>query len=337
MSTYTATPYHPSRDRQTVQRGPAGLVGLLWLVRRQHRAAFLTFIAVTAVAVGLMAYLRADLMDFLAHQKGGTPTAENSESFETHANHLWRMGEYLGYLPLLVGVFIGAPLFAGDLETGTARLVTAQSVSRTRWIATKLGLTAAVVAALTGLLSAVFGWWWKPVSHDEIMSFTSGTFFDTTGIVPVALALLAFSAGAAVGMVLRRTLVSMVVTLGVVAAVQSVWGYFRLDLGTIVTAESRGNAGSDLPSPELPSGAVEMSHGYLAGSGEHLSWLTCVGETEDAARTSCHQAGDIVGLWIDYLPISQMSTMQWLGAAILLPLAAALTAFTFYRGTKQPL
>ncbi|AXG79567.1 ABC transporter permease [Streptomyces paludis] len=322
-----------------VQRGPARLAGMLWLVWRQHRAAFLTLIAVTAVAVGLMAYLRADLMGFLASENTSAPTPDQTDSFESHAQRMWSVGEYLGYLPLLIGVFIGAPLFAGDLETGTARLVTAQSVSRTRWIVTKLALTGVVVAALTALLSAVFGWWWRPVSHRDTMSFTSGTFFDNTGIVPVALALLAFSVGAAAGLVLRRTLVSMVATLGIVAALQVVWSRFRLDLGTILTAESRGTAGQELPDPKLPSGAVETGEGtgFLTGSGERLDWMTCLSETEDTARTACLQAKDIVGLWKDYLPISQMPTMQYLGAAIILTLTAALTTCILLRGRKQPL
>ena len=45
--------------------------------------------------------------------------------------------------PALIGVFWGAPLVARELEAGTHRLVWTQSVTRTRWLATKLGLTAA--------------------------------------------------------------------------------------------------------------------------------------------------------------------------------------------------
>src|SRR5687767_15095209 len=41
-------------------------------------------------------------------------------------------------LPVLVGIFWGAPLVARELETGTYQLVWNQSVTRTRWLATKL-------------------------------------------------------------------------------------------------------------------------------------------------------------------------------------------------------
>ncbi|MFK4106100.1 hypothetical protein ACI2L1_39800 [Streptomyces sp. NPDC019531] len=35
-------------------------------------------------------------------------------------------------------MFVGTPLFAGDLENGTAKLVADQSVSRPRWLAIKV-------------------------------------------------------------------------------------------------------------------------------------------------------------------------------------------------------
>jgi len=43
-------------------------------------------------------------------------------------------------VPALIGVFWGAPLIARELETGTFRLAWTQSVTRTRWLAVKLGV-----------------------------------------------------------------------------------------------------------------------------------------------------------------------------------------------------
>ena len=42
--------------------------------------------------------------------------------------------------PALIGMFWGAPLVARELETGTFRLAWTQSVTRTRWLAVKLGV-----------------------------------------------------------------------------------------------------------------------------------------------------------------------------------------------------
>ena len=51
---------------------------------------------------------------------------------------------------MVVGVFWGAPMIARELEAGTSRLVWTQSVTRTRWLATKLGVA--------GFGAAVVGW-----------------------------------------------------------------------------------------------------------------------------------------------------------------------------------
>jgi hypothetical protein len=42
-----------------------------------------------------------------------------------------------------------------------------------------------------------------------------------------------------------------------------------------------------------------------------------------------------VGWSVDYLPMSQMSGMQWLGASILFALTAAVSAFLFIWGRKR--
>ena len=62
-------------------------------------------------------------------------------------------------VPAVIGVFWGAPLIARELETGTHRLAWNQSVTRTRWLATKLAIVGAATAATVGLLSwAVTSW-----------------------------------------------------------------------------------------------------------------------------------------------------------------------------------
>ena len=136
-------------------------------------------------------------------------------------------------IPVILGVLLGAPLFAGDLESGTSKLIAAQSVNRSRWLATKLVLTGVVVVLTTVTLSAVFSWWNPIKSHSADIDWTSREFFNTTGLAPVALSLLSVFGGVLIGVILRRTLAAMVVTLGFTVALQAVWGYFKLSLGDI--------------------------------------------------------------------------------------------------------
>ncbi|MFJ4843437.1 ABC transporter permease [Streptomyces sp. NPDC088746] len=337
----TTLTHDPAR---TVPTGPARnhwiprLGGPVWLVWRQHRAAFWTLIAATLLGVLVMVWLRGQTMDFLAAQDptsrrpGGLPP-----EFETHVDRLHSIGSYLSYIPVLAGVLLGAPLIAGDLETGTAKLVTSQSVSRLRWLVTKLAVPAAMLALSTGVLTAVLTWWWNPIKGlSDALIWTS--FFSVTGVVPVAYALLTFTVGVAVGLLLRRTLVSMVVTLGIVVAIGFVWDELWRSLGHIMSVSTDKGVGPGAVRPELPAQAEQQGQGtyFLTSSGDRLEWTTCLDQMEnDRAHTACLESKHVIGWSLDYLDVSQMQTMQWLGAGVMLALAAAVAAFVIVRGRKR--
>lgn len=115
-------------------------------------------------------------------------------------------------VPVLIGMFWGAPLVARELETGTFRLAWTQSVSRRRWLAVKLGLVGLASAAVGGLLSLMATWWFSPVDKVNANRFGAAA-FGTHGFVPAGYALFAFALGATTGLLFRRTLPAMVVTL----------------------------------------------------------------------------------------------------------------------------
>jgi hypothetical protein len=314
------------------------LSGLNWLIWRQHRAGFWTILAVTAIGVGLMTYWRAGMVDYLTGYGYPHLTSDKWQpGFEPFSKRVFDVGYYLGFLPILLGVFLGAPLVAGDLEAGTTQLVLGHSVGRTKWLATKLAIAGLIVVVSTGALSLSFWYWWSPVSKlGSTLDWTSGKLFDVTGAVPVALALLTVVGGVAIGMLLRRTLIAMVATFGFAVVVQVVWSRFRLDLGTPVTFTSHnGVAGGP---PALPAGAHQLGQGasFLTDSGQVLSWQTCVDQSStDKAHAACLAAKHVDGWTMDYLPYSQMQGMQWLGTAILLVLTAAVTVFVFVWGRKR--
>ena len=53
-------------------------------------------------------------------------------------------------VPGLLGVFWGAPLVAGELESGSFRLAWTQDVSRARWLASRLAVTGLAAMAVAG-------------------------------------------------------------------------------------------------------------------------------------------------------------------------------------------
>ncbi|MDX3612816.1 ABC transporter permease [Streptomyces europaeiscabiei] len=337
MSTMTSTggtgsTFSDSARSETGRGRGLRLSGMNWLVWRQHRAAYWTLLAAAAITVAVIVYQRQQMITYLDGY--GYPDLKSGWETKYDQDPLNVAATTLGFLPVLIGVFVGAPLLAGDLETGTAKLVTAQSVSRVRWIATKLGVTALVVVVCTMALSAAFTWWWSPIkSSPYVMSWIDGPAFDNTGPVPVALTLLTVVGGVAIGMLLRRTLLSMVVTLGFAVVLQVVWSYFRTSLGNVITVTTHNGVGND-STPNMPEGAHQLDEFYLTASGDLIGWGSCAEATEKA-RDACLDKAQVVGWSVDYIPISQMSAMQWLGASILLALTAGIAAFVILWGRKR--
>ncbi|WP_053849999.1 ABC transporter permease [Streptomyces sp. NRRL B-24085] len=314
------------------------LSGMTWLVWRQHRAAFWTVIAATVLCVAWMVYQRAQMMDFLDAYGFPAKNLDDVErQFDPYIGAFDSVTTGLTAIPVMLGVLLGAPLLAGDLENGTAKLIAAQSVSRNRWLATKLALTGLAVTLATVTLSAVFAWWWNPIKlHYADIDWTTREFFNTTGPAPVALSLLSVFGGVLIGVILRRTLAAMVVTLGFTVALQALWGYFKLSLGDIVTATSKPvSPGTLITFPPVPRTAHVLDTSYVSGSGKHFDLTTCTDTLSAEATAQCMKKADIVGASIDYIPISQMSSMQWLGASILLALTAGIVVFLFVWGRKR--
>lgn len=126
-------------------------------------------------------------------------------------------------LPALVGLFWGAPLITRELEADTHRLVWNQSVTRTRWLAAKLGVTGLGGMTAAGLAALAVTWWAGPVDKaaaTHIFPRMGPLVFAARGVVPIGYAAFAFTLGVAVGMLVRRTLPAMAITLAVFLALQ---------------------------------------------------------------------------------------------------------------------
>ena len=155
-------------------------------------------------------------------------------------------------VPVVIGMFWGAPLVARELETGTFRLAWTQSVSRLRWLLVKLGLVGLASAVVGALLSLMVSWWFSPIDKVTANRFSPAS-FGMHGFVPAGYALFAFALGATTGLLFRRTLPAMAVTLvGFIAArvVVAEWvrPHFMSPVTEAVRAQSERAAGAS-PSP----------------------------------------------------------------------------------------
>lgn len=319
--------------------GPAGAVrrgllrGLPWLVWHRHRSLLRIALLITVAGCATFAYQRIGLMDFL-HTKGASSAAGGpvSNEFQNSFGTMLKNDiQFLELLPVLAGMFLGAPLIAGEQECGTVKLVTTQSVSRGRWIAATLGLPLALVALCTTLLSAAFTWLWSPahalVSDGDWLE--SGA-FDTTGPVPVAKTLFLTACGIALGMLIKRVTAATAATVVLTALVSVVWTEkVRPLLGTLRSVSYP----YDGDGPRLPAAAVRIDDWVSTADGKLYGFGTCVHGDAEACRAKL----GIVNRVTQYFDYGQMAGMQWLGTGILLALAAVVLAFVVWQAHRRPL
>ena len=197
---------------------------MAWVTWRQHRSqlvaglALLVGLAATALATHLpihAAYHRDAVAGCLP------PSARAGcdlivRHFESEFGGWAAAARGLAVLPALVGLFVGAPLLARELEHGTHRFAWTQAVTRRRWLLSKTAFLALGTVAAAALASALTMWWRSPFDTLEGRMTPRG--FDIEGLVVPAYALFALAVGVLAGLVLRRTVAAMSVTLIVFAA-----------------------------------------------------------------------------------------------------------------------
>jgi hypothetical protein len=137
--------------------GPVRWRGMLWVIWRQHR------VALGAMGLGLgalAAYLwvvgvqlhHTYAAAIACHPAGTAACTQLTDSFNGMTRQLW-YGYPLQPVPALMGAFIGAPVVAREVETGTFRFAWAQGFQRWRWALAKFLVLGAVVTAAAGALS----------------------------------------------------------------------------------------------------------------------------------------------------------------------------------------
>lgn len=163
--------------------------------------------------------------------------------------------------PALVGLFFGAPLIARELENGTFRLAWTQSVTRQRWLVVKLGLVGLAAVAVAGLVTWMAEWWASPLDAANQNRFGLAN-FGLHGVAPLGYAAFAFALGVTAGVILRRTVAAMAVTLvGFVGARLAVAFWVRPNLASPAHESLSLTAGAAQPgfSVQQAGGMVSLT------------------------------------------------------------------------------
>ncbi|WP_043627153.1 ABC transporter permease subunit [Nonomuraea candida] len=200
---------------------------MIWLTWRQFRGSAAMVAAALAALAAVLAVTGPGLASGYA---GGLAECTPDDTcarffdrfFDAYHTPFMAVGLVVLVLPALIGLFWGAPLITRELEAGTHLLVWSQTVTRRRWLATKLALTGAAATTATGLCALVVTWWSDPLDKSAPAGYAlmDPLVFGARGVAPLGYAAFAFVLGVTVGMLVRRTLPAMALTLAVFAAVQ---------------------------------------------------------------------------------------------------------------------
>lgn len=250
---------------------------MLWVAWRQHHAqaigaaAVAAAIAVYAVAIGFVIRDAAGdigLADCLA--EGGACdllVVELVRRFDRTVGLL----NFSIYLPLLVGAFFGAPLVARELERGTHLLAWTQGVTRRRWLLTRVAVAAGGIVVSMTVLAVGIGWLHRE-SYGRIGRplGLSTSQFDLHDFAPAALALATFGFGLMAGVLLRRTIPAMAVSLALGFGLVQLISWLREDLIEPVRLAAPYLAAPYGETAARPSDLV-VSEGFLDRSGNEIT------------------------------------------------------------------
>ncbi|HYL71749.1 MAG TPA: transporter [Candidatus Dormibacteraeota bacterium] len=302
-----------------------------WLILRQQRAEYigvaLLALAIVLFAVGTGVPMRGFEGGLACLSANAAPSCPGQGDFDRAFSWLLNIAGWFNLIPLLVGVFIGGPLVAREIERGTHRLAWTQTITRTRWIGAKLASIVLLAVAAGAVIAGVMTWWRQP--FDLVDSAFSGAGFDVEGLMPGVYILFALSLGAAAGAVLRRVLPAMAVTLPAFLAVRlPIEFWLRPHYMPPVTA----TVGDANP---VPRGAWLLDNGLIDASGHPVY-------ASDAGRLCGDHAANLVkgsdaclhahGIFerVVYQPADRFWPFQLIEAGIFLALSLALLGLTVY-------
>ena len=255
--------------------------------------------------------------------------------------------------PVLFGVLVGAPLVAHEFEARTSDFAWAQSITRTHWLAVKVGWLLLAAAVWGGAIGALVTWWSGPRNAAFADAFQVN-YFDQQGIVPIGYSVFATALGIAAGATARRTLPAIAIVIGgflgmrlwisqglrmhfmtPVTTYYGVAANFNPPAGSIsaggglidkagqIVTGSLGNVMIDgVPGTALPAVCQRLIPASASGPGGPSN------ATVNAVYGCLQKAG--YRQFLSYQPISRFWAFQGIETGIYLTVAAALIAITFY-------
>ncbi len=328
---------------------------MTWVIWRQHRfaligvAALLGALSLWLLIAGLQLHHAYSVAN-ACRPAGALACSELVSRFNGIDNGLLR-GFALQPVPALIGAFVGAPVLARELETGTFRYAWTQGFGRVRWTLAKLVALGVALTVAGGAFSLLISWYFRPyfqagnraLALSELSPLNPGL-FDLRGVGFAAWTLTAFALGALAGMLIRRVLPAVVATLASYTGLALATGlYFRRHYLPPL-------ASANLDKWVWPGSAWVVSQRWVAKGGRQVS-QSALGRVLQGAPPSVAGKGDGVPralssaqylvqhgymLWTGYQPASRFWLFQFMEAGWLLLLSFLLVAATTWLVRRRP-
>ena len=219
-------PARPQEDDSRLRPVPwRRMAGVTW---RQHRIALLG-VAVLLGALSVYLWITGTQVhhDLAAVTACHPASAANCQDLAATFNSSWNLMSIVSILlqlvPALIGAFVGGPVLARELETGTFRYAWTQGFGRWRWALAKLVTLAVLLAVAGGAFGLLVSWSFQPYfapGNQNLGIYGNsplvGLFSLRTVTFP-AWTLAAFAIGVLAGMLIRRVVPAIAATLAVFA------------------------------------------------------------------------------------------------------------------------
>jgi hypothetical protein len=349
MTTVAVAPLSPHRHEHPVPW--KAMARVTWLQRRSTLIGLLVVFVACAVAIVVgQAGTHASYASFVANgcvqNRFHVPCGTFENWFADNTDLFSAMVIALRVVPVVIGVFVGAPLLSRELESGTFRFTWTQGVGRSRAVVTTLVLLALFVTVATCVLGLLLNWFAHPFEVIWIESQWQSGLFDTTGPMLVAWTLFALALGTFLGALIGRTVAAMAVTAAIVGGllvVSFVWLVHQLEaFGALVTTR--------LTPIGLSVGQLNVPGSQFNGPvGSWLvrAWFTGPGGKRLSTAAAYNVIGRMYGgpangkvgpsrwlsahhyiYWVSYQPASRFWVFQIIAAVILIILAVLLAFAT---------
>jgi hypothetical protein len=305
---------------------------VIWLVWRRLRVPLLVVLGLVALVVatavvGRFAWLAAarDLGAEHCLRGGFDGVCGSNEWYALRADHdEFRRLLVLAAiaLPGVAGGVVGAVLFGPETARGTHVFALSQALPRTRWWGAGLLIAGLPVAAAVALVPLALTWSAQPFQRNTTSPLSSSVFL-TSGVVPVAYALLAFCVAAAAGLLLRSPIGALGLAVGLHLAALVVTSLLvRPAYLPPETAYEALSAGRDDMPWATPDDALSVGDGFVDARGREVAphEFTPV-ECDGGPFSDCLRAAGYTGLYSRFQPASRYWPFQAIESGLLLALA----------------